>query len=253
MIKGGRRLLKTEITLGSRAVALERAGLLLLAVITASALPVVGSAETFLAETRSVFTTAEGLPSNDVRSVALRGGRLFAFTAEGSAVFSDGRFALATAVAQEGDVAVASDGREARAAKDGLFLREKGGEWKPLRRATAHAAGRRSTCAAWPSTRRAGSGSRARKASALSRTGASGSTRRPMDCRTTTFTSVAAGERRRLVRHAQRSHPLRRTRVGVPPGPPLAAARRRSRDSGGGERHRLVRDAGGSAGSSASR
>jgi hypothetical protein len=131
MIKGGRRSLKTEITLGSWAVALARFGLLLLAVVTASGLPVVGSAESFLAETRSVFTTAEGLPSNDVQAVVLRGGRVFALTAAGSAVFSDGRFVPATALAQEGD-AIGSDGREVRATKDGLFLREKGGAWKPL-------------------------------------------------------------------------------------------------------------------------
>ena len=62
-------------------------GKLLTAVFLTWALPAAGFAESFLAETRSVFTTAEGLPSNDVRSVALRGGRLFAFTAQGSAVF----------------------------------------------------------------------------------------------------------------------------------------------------------------------
>jgi hypothetical protein len=102
-----------------------------LAAFTAVPAPAV-TGETFRAETRSVFTTADGLPSDDVRAVALRDGRLFAVTEAGSALFSQGRFEPAASAPPQADVAVAADGRQARAAKDGLFLREKGGAWVAL-------------------------------------------------------------------------------------------------------------------------
>lgn len=89
-------------------------------------------AESFQAETRTFYSTADGLPSNDVRTLTLRDGRLFAATAAGGAVFANGRFTPAAALSLSENTAVAPDGREARTTADGLFLREKGGAWRAL-------------------------------------------------------------------------------------------------------------------------
>jgi hypothetical protein len=108
------------------------------------------SAASFQAETRTFYSTVDGLPSNDVRSLTLRDGRLFAVTPAGVAVFADGRFTpAATPIPLEGgrQTVDAPDGRAARGSAEGLYLREKGGAWQALHR-TAREAGLPSTCAA---------------------------------------------------------------------------------------------------------
>lgn len=60
--------------------------------LTLSAAPAGVRVGVFEAEVRRIFTTADGLPSNDVVSVAVLNGKVFAKTASGVAGFSQGRW-----------------------------------------------------------------------------------------------------------------------------------------------------------------
>lgn len=88
----------------------------------------------FLAEIRTEYTTAHGLPSNDVRRIWLDGeGRPVALTAAGVARFDGARWTPASGmVPPPHNRAVSAAGAVAEARADGLFLKQKGGAWKRL-------------------------------------------------------------------------------------------------------------------------
>jgi hypothetical protein len=114
--------------------------------MAAWATPASSFAASFRAETRTFYSTADGLPSNDVRTVRFRDGRLVAVTAAGAAVFAGERFSpvaappAASAPSGRWPVPVESvwqsaetgGGRAALAAAEGLFMREKDGAWRAL-------------------------------------------------------------------------------------------------------------------------
>lgn len=137
-------------TAGLRLAKMTRFGAGILAgCLVAWTAPASSLAASFQAETRTFYSTADGLPSNDVRLVRLRDGRLFAATAAGVALFANGRFSptpdLPAAGPGAGDgagwpvpiesvrqTAEAPDGRAALAAAEGLFFRGTGGAWQAL-------------------------------------------------------------------------------------------------------------------------
>ena len=100
---------------------------------------------TFMAEVRTFYTAAEGLPSDDVRTVTIRDGTVYAGTASGSARLSGGKWIAAPApverapalaglegVADVRQTAEHQDGRVAVAAGSGLYLRDAAGRWQAL-------------------------------------------------------------------------------------------------------------------------
>src|SRR6266508_908705 len=107
------------------------------------AMPAAVKVGAFAAEVRTFYSTADGLPSGDVRDIVLRDGKVCARTASGSACLAGGKWTAAVLAspaspdlsgfprpaAVRGSAAHA--GRTAVAATDGLYLRE-GGTWRAL-------------------------------------------------------------------------------------------------------------------------
>jgi len=97
--------------------------------ILAILLPVVAAAQ-FAAESRTVYTKADGLPSNDVRSVRIdAAGEVLAITAAGAAAWRNGAWAAAGGAVDDSHTATARDGRTASARASGLFIKSKSGAW----------------------------------------------------------------------------------------------------------------------------
>jgi hypothetical protein len=91
----------------------------------------------FASETRTFYTRADGLPSNDVRSVRIdASGRVIVLTAGGAVVRQNGAWrAIAVAPEARGDArqtVTARDGRVASARPSGLFLKTAAGAWTRL-------------------------------------------------------------------------------------------------------------------------
>lgn len=79
------------------------------------------------AEIRTLHTTSEGLPSNDIRDVQLLNGQVTAVTASGSALFNNGKWTATEARAVNNKTLVKSrNGRTAEARKDGLYIDNRG-------------------------------------------------------------------------------------------------------------------------------
>lgn len=99
---------------------------------------------TFLQQRAASYTTADGLPSDDVRGVVVRGGSVYALTAAGDAVFDGSRWRPSAAPAAGrrlggleeagGEVRQVAEhgGRVAVAAANGLFLRRESGGWETV-------------------------------------------------------------------------------------------------------------------------
>ncbi|HEU0142481.1 MAG TPA: hypothetical protein VFQ79_22355 [Bryobacteraceae bacterium] len=115
------------------------------AAITVTAAAAAVRVGTFPSEVRTFYTTGDGLPSNDVLAVSIHGGKLFARTAAGGAVFGNGKWIRSEYPAEKkpdleglpGGVSIRqtashADGRVAVAVEEGLFLREPSGKWSDL-------------------------------------------------------------------------------------------------------------------------
>ncbi len=88
---------------------------------------------TFAAEIRTEYTTAQGLPSNDVRRVWIGAdGRILALTAAGAARFDGTKWIAVTVAPPPANAAAGPDGTLAEARPEGLFVRRRGGSWQRL-------------------------------------------------------------------------------------------------------------------------
>lgn len=106
-------------------------GLFLLAAPAVLAQPLVVG--TFPAEVRTEFTSAHGLPSNDVQRVWIGAdGRVMALTAAGAARLDGERWAPVKVSPPASRNAASPDGALAEARPDGLYLRRRGGAWERL-------------------------------------------------------------------------------------------------------------------------
>ncbi len=86
---------------------------------------------TFHSEVRTDFSTAHGLPSNDVQRVWIEpDGRLYALTAAGAARFDEERWTPAKASPPPLQTASGPGGLLAEARAGGLYLRRRGGGWE---------------------------------------------------------------------------------------------------------------------------
>ncbi len=99
----------------------------------------------FRQEVRTFYSSSDGLPSDDVRVVAIENGEVYARTAAGAAKFVAGKWVAAAFpqqkrvdlaglanAAQVRHSAASPDGRAAAATADGLYLRDSSGAWTPL-------------------------------------------------------------------------------------------------------------------------
>ena len=106
---------------------------------------------TFLTDVRTFYTTADGLPSDDVRTVTILDGVVYAGTVSGGARLSGGKWIAADvpvarapslaglqSVAEVRQTAEHPDGRVAVAAASGLYLRDAAGRWQALTPRTAN-------------------------------------------------------------------------------------------------------------------
>ena len=88
---------------------------------------------TFAAEIRTEYTTAQGLPSNDVSRIWTGpDGSILALTSAGAARFDGEKWVPARAVPPPPLTAGGPDGTQAQGRPDGLFLKRRGGPWQRL-------------------------------------------------------------------------------------------------------------------------